>query len=414
MDMDRRGFLKGTLAGAAGTALASGLLAAGAIADAEAAPVTADPPATVKYPFFGTHQSGIVTPLPPQAQATFAAFDLTVTGRSRLRELLATLTERSRVLTAGGPPPNLGAYSPPADSDVIGPVVPTDGLTITVGAGSSLFDHRFGVESRAPRHLVKMTAFPNDNLDETACHGDLMVQICADHQDTVHHAIRDITRHTRGGMQLRWRYDGFRPPPRPAGAPRNLLGFKDGTANPPVTESSYANSLIWVQPNSDEPAWATGGSYQVVRLIRMFVEFWDRVSIVEQQGMFGRNRDTGAPLDGTQERDAPNFTTDPHGKVIPLNSHIRLANPRTPATADQRFLRRSYSYDQGDDRNGNLNVGHVFVAYNQDFARQFLTVQKRLIGEPLVDYVQPFGGGYFFAFPGVSGAGDHFGSGLFA
>jgi deferrochelatase/peroxidase EfeB len=127
--------------------------------------------------------------------------------------------------------------------------------------------------------------------------------------DTIHHAIRDITKHTRGGMQLRWKMERYKSPPRPSGTSRNLLGFKDGTANPTGT---LASGLVWLDDPA-EPGWARGGSYQVVRLIRMLVEFWDRVSINEQENMFGLCRDSGAPLDGTSEFDTPDYTADPHG-----------------------------------------------------------------------------------------------------
>jgi deferrochelatase/peroxidase EfeB len=409
MNVSRRNFLKGAAAGTAGTALTAGVLAGGAHVDAGTAPAgtVAD-----SYPFHGTHQAGVLTPGPAgkQASACLAAFDVTAGGKAGLAGLMRTLTGRARFLTAGGTPPDLGVGQPPSDSDVLGPAVPADGLTITVSVGSSLFDGRYGLGALRPQKLTPMGVFPNDSPDPAWLHGDLLLQLCANHPDTIHHAIRDITRHTRGMMQLRWKMAGYNSPPRPSGTSRNLLGFKDGTANP---AGRLASGLVWVDDPA-EPAWAQGGSYQVVRLIRMLVEFWDRVSINEQEGMFGRRRDSGAPLDGNSEFDHPDYAADPQGRVIPLDAHIRLANPRTPATAGQRIVRRSYNYDLGVDVNGNLQTGHIFVAYQQDVQRQFETIQKRLINEPLVDYVQPFGGGYFYTLPGVQHGGDYYGRALLA
>lgn len=411
MTVNRRKFLKGAVSGAAGTALAGGVLIGGARADAQAA--RGSGPATESaYPFHGAHQAGVLTPGPGEKQpfACVAAFDCTAANEADLALLMYELTDRAWFLTTGGTPPNLGVGQPPSDSDVLGPTVPADGLTVTLSVGSSLFDDRYGLGNRKPLKLTPMPTFPNDFLEPAWLHGDLLLQLCANHPDTVHHAIRDITKHTRSGMQLRWKMEGYASPPRPSGTPRNLLGFKDGTANP---TGNLASSLVWVDDPA-EPGWAQGGSYQVVRLIRMLVEFWDRVSINEQQNMFGRRRASGAPLDGTSEFDTPDYAADPHGYVIPLDSHIRLANPRTKATAEQRIIRRSYNYDLGVDENGNLQAGHIFLAYQQDVERQFATIQKRLINEPLVDYVQPFGGGYFFTLPGVRDANDWYARDLLA
>jgi len=406
MNVSRRHFLRGAAAGAAGTALAGGVLIGGARADADADLGLV----SRSFPFHGVHQAGVLTPGPAgkQAFACFAAFDVMAAGRSGLAELMATLTSRARLLTAGGLAPDPGVGQPPLDSDVLGPGVPADGLTVTVSVGASLFDDRYGLGAVKPLRLTSMRVFPDDSPDPAWLHGDLLVQLCADHPDTIHHAIRDLTRHTRGRMQPRWKLEGYNSPPRPSGTSRNLLGFKDGTANP---ADGLATDLVWVDDPA-EPSWARNGSYQVVRLIRMLVEFWDRVSINEQEGMFGRRRDSGAPLDGNNEFDAPDYAADPQGQVIPLDAHIRLANPRTAATANQRLVRRSCNYDLGLDQNGNVQAGHIFVAYQQDVRRQFETVQERLAGEPLIDYVQPFGGGYFFTLPGVVDRSDWFGRSL--
>jgi len=378
-----------------------------ALEDAEAGAL---PP----VPFHGKYQAGI---LPPAARQTAViSFNATADGRGELIGLFRTVTDRARFLTAGGTPPPVGIGGAPSDSGTLGPAVVPDGLTVTLGVGSTLFDERYGLSARLPARLTPMRTFPDDNLDPAQTGGDLVLQLSAGHPDTVMHALRDIARHTRGGMQAIWRMDGFTSPARPAGTvPRNQLGFMDGISNPDPASQAQMDKLVWIQPGTaGEPAWTAGGSYFVVRLIRMLVEFWDRVDITEQENMIGRRRATGYPLDSNAIHATPDFAHDPSGAVIPLTSHIRLANPRTAQSGDSRILRRGYNYDRGIDDVGNLDIGLLFTSFQQDLKRQFEAVQTRLIGEPLVDYISPFGGGYFLALPGVRDGSDYLGRSLLA
>jgi len=362
--------------------------------------------------FHGQHQAGILPQ--PQRATTVVSFDATAENRSELAELFRTVTSRARFLTAGGTPPAVGINGPPSDSGTLGPAVVPDGLTVTFGVGSTLFDDRYGLAAKLPSRLTPMRSFPNDDLDPAQTGGDLILQLSAGDRDAVLHALRDITKNTLGGMQVNWRMDGFASPPRPAGTvPRNNFGFMDGISNPDVRSAGQLDSLVWIRPGqAGEPAWAAGGSYFVVRLIRMLIEFWDRVDIAEQEQMIGRRRASGFPLDASSISATPDYALDPTGDVIPLNAHMRLANPRTPQTASSRILRRSYNYDRGIDQVGNLDVGLLFTCFQQDVQRQFETVQTRLVSEPMIDYITPFGGGYFLALPGVVDGSDYLGRAL--
>jgi deferrochelatase/peroxidase EfeB len=404
----RRSFLKGALTAGVGAAAAgaAGYSQHGTPAVASVLPAAGFLP---PVPFHGLHQAGIAPAA--QNQTAVISFNATAEGRDELTDLFQALTSRARFLTAGGSPPPVGIGAPPSDSGTLGPTVVPDGLTVTVGVGSTLFDDRYGLARQLPAKLYPMQPFPNDDLDPAQCGGDIIVQLSAGSMDTVMHALRDIARNTRGGMQPNWRVDGFTSPARPAGTvPRNTFGFMDGISNPSPDEF---DSLVWIQPGAkDEPAWTAGGSYLVVRLIRMLIEFWDRVDIGEQEDMIGRRRATGYPLSEMSIDADPQYDLDPDGTVIPQSAHMRLANPRTPQTADSRILRRAYNYDRGIDEVGNLDVGLVFTCFQQDPKRQFEAVQTRLVNEPMVDYISPFGGGYFLALPGVQDSGDYFGRAL--
>ncbi len=420
--IDRRQFLgrsaavlgAGAIGLGVGAEVASGSSTSPPTSEEAAERVLADELAS-RNAFEGYHQQGILTPR--QSSAAFVALDAIAPRRNELIEGLKELSYRAAALTQGGDVAEIEIDDPPPDSGLLGSYNAPDGLTVTIAFGSTLFDHRYGLAAARPPGLTAMPAFEKDGLEPDRCHGDVMLSICADHRDTVVHTLRELLRTTAGVLTPRWRIDGFQTTkrgPTPHSNTRNLFGFRDGTANPDPADAKLMDHLVWVEPGAGEPPWTAGGTYQVVRTIRMHVEFWDRVGMFEQTNMVGRDRVTGAPLGGTHEFEDPRYDLDPHGKRIPLSAHIRLANPRTPATENQRILRRPYNYDRGLDEAGNLDQGLLFVAFNQDISRQFETVQKRLEEEEMADYITPVGGGYYFTPRAAAGSGDWVGSGMFA
>lgn len=416
VDAQRRRVLLGL--GVAGAALAGSGLSCPVMAAAPAQ-VTEAPKSEKtqdRHDYHGQHQAGIVTPRP--AAGMVVAFDVLASDREDLERLFRTLDERIRFLMTGGPVEQIDPKLPPVDSGILGPVVTPDNLTITVSVGESLFDERFGLADVKPKRLSRMVGFPNDALDADQCHGDLSVQFCANTPDSNIHALRDIVKNLPDLLFVRWKQEGSVPaqaptkPGEPEQSARNFLGFRDGSANPDSNDNRLMNALVWVQPGSDEPAWATHGSYQAVRLIRNFVERWDRTPLQEQESIFGRSKNTGAPMDGQRESDVPDYTRDPQGKVTKLDAHIRLANPRTPESQQNLILRRPFNYSNGVNKNGQLDMGLLFICYQADLEKGFITVQTRLNGEPLEEYLKPVGGGYFFTLPGVTGMQDYIGRSL--
>ena len=418
-NLQRRRILMGM--GVAGAALAGGALSCPAMAAANPAnaQVTQAPSSDKTqdhHDFHGQHQNGIVTPRP--AAGMLVAFDVLATDREGLERLLRTLNERIAFLIKGGPVAQVDPKLPPVDSGILGPVVSPDNLTITVSVGDSLFDERFALAKIKPKHLSRMQGFPNDALDPAQCHGDLSLQFCANTADTNIHALRDIVKNLPDLLLVRWKQEGTVPPQapvkpgEPAQSARNFLGFRDGSANPDSNDNTAMNQIVWVQPDSGEPQWAVNGSYQAVRIIRNFVERWDRTPLQEQESIFGRNKASGAPMDGARETDVPDYSKDPHGKVTKLDAHIRLANPRTAQTRNSLILRRPFNYSNGVNKNGQLDMGLLFICYQRDLEQGFIAVQTRLNGEPLEEYLKPVGGGYFFTLPGVRDEQDFIGRSL--
>ncbi len=374
------------------------------------------------YDFNGEHQAGIVTPA--QDRLHFAAFDLTTDSREELIALLQAWSAAAAALTAGAPVGTsatpLPYDSPPADTgEALG--LSASGLTLTFGFGPTLFEKdgkdRFGLKDRQPKALRELPHFPADNLNPASSDGDLCVQACAHDPQVAVHAIRNLSRIGFGTVSARWAQLGFGRTSSTSTAqttPRNLLGFKDGTANLKSQDTSDLEDFVWVAPQDDAgAAWLAGGSYLVARRINIHVEPWDRTSLREQENLVGRDREVGAPLSGGTEFSELDLELQGRdGPIIPLDAHVRLAHPTT--NNGTKMLRRGYNFTDGVNSLGRLDAGLFFIAFVRDPDKHYIPMQTRLSSQDgLMEYLQHTGSGLFAVPPGAA-KGSWVGEALFS
>lgn len=255
--------------------------------------------------FRGEHQAGITTPA--QDRMHFVAFDVTTKSRDELITLLQTWTAMAERMTAGQEATEDGAtgdgpYAPPSDTGEALDLAPSQ-LTLTIGFGPSLFDDRFGLADKKPAALLDLPHFRADNLDPNRSGGDIAIQACANDPQVAVHAIRNLARVAFGTASVKWSQLGFGRTSSTSttqATPRNLFGFKDGTANIKAEDPNALAQHVWVDPTDDQ-AWMAGGSFLVARRIRMLIEQWDRAVLKEQEAVIGRSKRSGAPLGGKDE-----------------------------------------------------------------------------------------------------------------
>jgi deferrochelatase/peroxidase EfeB len=333
--------------------------------------------------FYGAHQSGVVTP--PQNHLWFAAFDVTADDLAGLRSLLESWSRTAARLAAG----RTAASDDSGETSGLGPAR----LTVTFGLGPGLFDRRYGLGRLRPPALAELPGLAGDELDSGRSGGDLFVQACADDPAVAFHAARTLSEDGRGAAVLRWAQRGFRSA-HANGVSRNLLGFRDGTNNLDAADASAMRSHVW----ADSPGWMRGGTYGVIRRVRIRIEHWDAVERSEQERTIGRRKRDGAPVAGG----------------FPADSHVKQANPRRAGSERERILRRGYSFSDGiDERFGELDAGLFFVCFQRDPRRQFVPIQRRLAtGDHLSEYVFHTGSAVFAVPPGA-GRGSYVGAPLF-
>jgi len=400
-ELTRRRLLASAGVGAAGIGLGG---AAGYLVGSEK---TEASDGTGSVPFYGEHQAGIATPA--QDRLHFAAFDLVDPSPSILRDLLREWSAAAAEMTAGQMVGDANGVqlAPPDDTGETVGLLPSR-LTVTFGFGPSLFERRgLGLGGKRPAALRDIPPLPADELNEAESGGDLCVQACSDDPQVAFHAIRNLARIGRGAVVMRWSQLGFgrtASTSRSQETPRNLMGFKDGTANIKAEDGEAMDRFVWV--GSEGPAWMRDGSYLVTRRIRMLLEIWDRSSLGDQEQTIGRDKYRGAPLGGSEEFEPLDLEAEEGGKpAIPVDSHVRLAS--ASANGGERILRRGYSFTDGVDESlGELEAGLFFICFQRNPERQFVAIQRRLgSSDALNEYIKHVGSAVFAVPPGARPGG---------
>ena len=390
--MDRREFLK--KAGIGGAGLALGVSGASAFFANKAQEEKKISDGGEEISFYGEHQAGITTPM--QKNIYFVVLDLHSTDKEEVIQMFKDWTDYSSKLVDGELVKKNGsnALLPPSDTGETVGLNPYR-LTLTFGVSAD-FLKKMGLEKKRPKEFRDLPPFPKEQLQEKYTGGDIVIQACADDEQVAFHAVRNLVRKARNTVTMKWSQSGFAAIGDRMSTPRNLFGFKDGTAN--VTKEKDFDKVIW----TDSDDWMKGGTYMAVRRIQMFLETWDRTNLHEQENTFGRYKESGAPFGKKDEFDEVDLA------LLPVDSHVRLAKE-----VNKPIYRRSYSYSDGIvDKTGQFDTGLLFLAFQKN-PDSFVKVQTNLgAQDKMNEYVTHIGSGLFACFAGVK-KGEYLGQKLF-
>lgn len=398
--MDRREFLK--KAGIGGAGLALGISGASAFFANQTSEEKKIADGDEEIHFYGEHQSGITTAM--QKNIYFVVLDLHVTDKKTVIQLFKDWTAYSEKLVEGELVKKDGsnAYLPPTDTgETVG--LNPHRLTLTYGISAD-FLKKMGMEGKRPKLFRDMPPFPREQLKEKYTGGDIVIQACADDEQVAFHAIRNLVRKGKNAVTMRWSQSGFAAIGNRMETPRNLFGFKDGTAN--VKKESDFDDVVWTDSND----WMNGGTYMAVRRIQMLLDTWDRTNLQEQENTFGRYKESGAPFGKKNEFDEVDLDLkDDNGEpLIPVDAHVRLAKE-----VGVPIYRRSYSYSDGIiETTGQFDTGLLFISFQKD-PESFIKIQTNLGNvDKMNEYTKHIGSGLFACFAGIK-KGEYIGQKLF-
>jgi deferrochelatase/peroxidase EfeB len=406
-----------------GVAVGGALVGAGVELTTTDAPLARVRASQLIEPFYGVHQGGITTS--PQRHTYLAALDVTAEKKRDVADLLRHWTSIAVRLTQGrtaGVLTDDSDHTEPDSGETLD--LGAARLTVNFGFGPTLFAKdgydRFELAGHRPYELVELPSFPGDQLITHRCDGDLTIHACSNDPQVAFHAVRQLARAANGVASIRWSQSGFNETAATSGTPRNLMGFKDGTMNPKT--ASEMDRFVWV--GYEGPHWMTGGTYLVVRRIKISLEQWDTQSLATQEKTVGRYKTSGAPLGKSVELDALDLSAkDEHGRfLVPLDAHVRLASPEENWGAT--MLRRSYAYDDGVDAaiegespnhaSPTFDAGLLFACYQRNPILAFIGIFRKLAtNDALRKFTTHTGSAIVAIPPAAAGPGEWVGQRLF-
>ncbi|MES4907037.1 MULTISPECIES: Dyp-type peroxidase [unclassified Streptomyces] len=373
----RRAFL-----GATGTVTAAGLTAG--CQSSSARPDRSDAPApTPPVSPTGRYQAGITLPQPAQRNLMVVVADLVDT--KSVRPLLAELGEAISELTKG------------TDSRLMG-LSPGD-LTVTIGVGPRLVR---GVDPALPG-AKDLPRFSREQIAPRARGGDLLIQICAGDPLVLSVVAAALLEQAGERMEERWRQSGGRganvPVKKGVAAPRNLFGFVDGIVGPHTKDEQERH--LWLAG----PAPVAGGTIAVLRRMELDLPRFAKLSVAEQEAVFGRRRATGVPLSGGAIASGPDLgAKTPDGRyLVPVDAHARRAH--ATAVGVGLMLRRSYSID-------GPTPGLLFMSFQNDIRTFTSTLTRMDNSDALLEFTTTTASASFLILPGFDER-HPLGSGLF-
>ncbi|OMI38914.1 Dyp-type peroxidase [Streptomyces sparsogenes DSM 40356] len=359
--------------GATGTVTAAGLAAG--CQSPSARPDRADrsdaPAPTLPVSPTGRYQAGITLPQPAQRHLLAVVADLVDT--KSVGPLLAELGEAVRTLTKG------------TDARLMG--LPPGDLTVTIGVGPRLVrmaDPTLPGAKDLPR-------FSREQISPRARGGDLLIQICANDAVLLPVVAAALLEQAGDRMHERWRQSAGRganvPVEKGVAAPRNLFGFVDGIVGPHTKAEQERH--LWLAG----PAPVAGGTIAVLRRMELDLPRFAKLSVAEQEAVFGRRRDTGVPLSGGPIASGPDLgAKTPDGRyLVPADAHARRAH--STAVGVGLMLRRSYSIDAPAP-------GLLFISFQNDIRTFTKTLTRMDNSDALLEFTTTTASATFLILPG--------------